>query len=48
MASITRHIWWLNLSTLEPGKTALLTLIPIMLIIFYLLVLWRLLQLDST
>jgi hypothetical protein len=39
MASITRHIQWLNLSTSEPGKAALLTPIPIMLIIFYLLAL---------
>jgi hypothetical protein len=41
MASITRHIWWLNLSTSEPGKTALLTLIPIILIIFHLIALQR-------
>jgi hypothetical protein len=39
MASITRHIRWLNLSTSEPDKTALLTLIPIMLIIFHLIAL---------
>jgi hypothetical protein len=48
MASITRHIRWLNLSTSEPGKTALLTLIPTMLIIFHLIALRRPLQPGST